>query len=162
MTSSATSLSSSLATRDTGTRTRKTQETASSLKERSTPSMVQSQSGCPGTDWDSSCLLSIPPYMRRTEGTENTVVDLFNLGLTNSEIAEAVDRMYGTKVSRSTVSNITNRIISSIESFKSRQLASEYAVIYIDATMMALRRDTVQGGRSHCIGHPYRRHQGNY
>ena len=86
----------------------------------------------------------IPPYMRRTEGTENTVIDLFNLGLTNSEIAEAVDRMYGTKVSRSTVSNITNRIISSIESFKSRQLASEYAVIYIDATMMALRRDTVQ------------------
>ena len=86
----------------------------------------------------------IPPYMRRTEGTENTVIDLFNLGLTNSEIAEAVERMYGTKVSRSTVSNITNRIISSIESFKSRQLASEYAVIYIDATMMALRRDTVQ------------------
>lgn len=47
----------------------------------------------------------IPPYMRRTEGTENTVIDLFNLELTNSEIAEAVDRMYGTKVSRSTVSS---------------------------------------------------------
>ena len=89
----------------------------------------------------------IPPYMRRTEGKKNTVIDLFNPGLTNSEIAKAVDRMYGTKVSRSTVSNITNRIISSIESFKSGksgQLASEYAVIYIDATMMALRRDTVQ------------------
>ena len=86
----------------------------------------------------------IPAYVRRTEGTERSVIDLFDLGLTNSEITEAVDRMFGAKVSKGTVSNITNRIISNIDSFKNRTLASEYAVIYIDATMMPLRRDTVQ------------------
>ena len=86
----------------------------------------------------------IPAYVRRTEGTERSVIDLFDLGLTNSEITEAVDRMFGAKVSKGTVSNITNRIITSIDSFKNRTLASEYAVIYIDATMMPLRRDTVQ------------------
>ncbi|KRN51088.1 hypothetical protein IV49_GL001162 [Kandleria vitulina DSM 20405] len=52
--------------------------------------------------------------------------------------------MFGAKVSKGTVSNITNRIISNIDSFKNRTMASEYAVIYIDATMMPLRRDTVQ------------------
>jgi transposase-like protein len=83
-------------------------------------------------------------YVRRTEGTERSVIDLFDLGLINSEITEAVDRMFGAKVSKGTVSNITNRIISNIDSFKNRTLASEYAVIYIDATMMPLRRDTVQ------------------
>ncbi|WP_274519126.1 transposase [Kandleria vitulina] len=86
----------------------------------------------------------IPAYVRRTEGTERSVIDLFDLGLTNSEITEAVDRMFGAKVSKGTVSNITNRIISNIDSYKNPTMASEYAVIYIDATMMPLRRDTVQ------------------
>ena len=86
----------------------------------------------------------IPAYMRRTQETENSIIDLFDLGLTNSEITEAVEKMFGAKVSRGTVSNITNRIISNIDSFKNRRLAKEYAVVYIDATMMPLRRDTVQ------------------
>ena len=82
----------------------------------------------------------IPAYVRRTEGTERSVIDLFDLGLTNSEITEAVDRMFGANVSKGTVSNIANRIISNIDSFKNRTLASEYAVIYI----VPLRHDTVQ------------------
>nr|WP_270595072.1 hypothetical protein [Faecalibacillus faecis] len=32
---------------------------------------------------------------------------------------------------------------SSSDKFKSRQLSKEYAVVYTDATCMALRRDTV-------------------
>jgi len=51
--------------------------------------------------------------------------------------------MYGTKMSKATVSNITNRIIANVEAFRNRKLSSEYAVIYLDVTMMALRRDTV-------------------
>ena len=65
----------------------------------------------------------IPAYMRRTQETENSIIDLFNLGLINREITEAVDRMFGAKVSR----NITNGIISNIDSFKKRRLAKEYA-----------------------------------
>jgi transposase-like protein len=45
----------------------------------------------------------IPAYVRRTEGTERSVIDLFDLGLINSEITEAVDRMFGAKVSKGIV-----------------------------------------------------------
>lgn len=74
----------------------------------------------------------------------DTVIRLFDMGLTNSDIVSAVEKVYGPHYSRQTVSNITDTVIARIDKFKKRQLCERYAVIYIDATSIALRRDTVQ------------------
>ena len=68
---------------------------------------------------------------------------MFNIGMTNSDIVEAVKKIYGSAISKSSVSNITNKIIANVEAFRRRTLSDRYAVIYLDVTMMALRRDTV-------------------
>lgn len=85
----------------------------------------------------------IPKYKRRDDSTERTILDLYENGMTNSEIARVVQHLCGTRYSRQTISNITDKAISCIDSFKQRALCSEYAVIFMDGTSMSLRRDTV-------------------
>ena len=85
----------------------------------------------------------LPKYQRRDNSTETTIVDLYDKGMTNNEIAAVIEKLCGARYSKQTISNITDKVITNIEAFKNRQLSKEYAVIYTDATCMALRRDTV-------------------
>ncbi|MDD3810227.1 MAG: IS256 family transposase [Erysipelotrichaceae bacterium] len=85
----------------------------------------------------------VPKYQRNDLATTNTVIDLFNSGMTNSDIVKTVESIYGRKYSRQTVSNITKEIVAHVEAFKNRPLNKQYAVVYTDATVIPLRRDTV-------------------
>jgi putative transposase len=85
----------------------------------------------------------VPKYERRDTRTEDTIVKLFQTGLTNEEISEIIESLYEKKYSRGTISNITETVIANVEAFKARRLEAEYAVIYLDATYVPLRRDTV-------------------
>ncbi len=85
----------------------------------------------------------VPKYERRDTRTEEIIVKLFQTGLTNDEISVIVESLYDKKYSKGTISNITEQVIANVEAFKQRQLDSEYAVIYLDATYVLLRRDTV-------------------
>lgn len=86
----------------------------------------------------------VPKYERRDTRIEELIVKLFQTGLTNSEISEIVESLYEKKYSRGTISNITEKIVADVEAFRKRTLSSEYAVIYLDATYVPLRRDTVR------------------
>ncbi|MFA5066677.1 MAG: IS256 family transposase [Candidatus Izemoplasmatales bacterium] len=86
----------------------------------------------------------VPKYERRDIRTEELIVKLFQTGLTNSEISEIVESLYEKKYSRGTISNITEKIVADVEAFRKRSLSGEYAVIYLDATYVPLRRDTVR------------------
>lgn len=85
----------------------------------------------------------IPRYRRRDFSTEETILDLYEEGMTNTEIANIIQKLCGTRYSKQTISNITDKALESIESFKNRPLNKEYAVVFLDGTSMALRRDTV-------------------
>ena len=85
----------------------------------------------------------VPKYNRKDNTTEETILKLFQTGLTNDEIADIVEALYAKKYSKTTVSNITNQVIANIEKFNSRIINDKYAVIYTDATFISLRRDSV-------------------
>lgn len=85
----------------------------------------------------------LPKYQRHDHSTDKTIIDLFDRGLSNHDISNIVNQLCGARYSKQTISNITDKCIENIDSFKSRQLSSEYAVVYTDATCMSLRRDTV-------------------
>jgi transposase-like protein len=85
----------------------------------------------------------IPKYERRDTKTEEIIVKLFQTGLTTEEISIIVESLYDKKYSKGTISNITEQVIANVEAFKQKQLESEFAVIYLDATYIPLRRDTV-------------------
>jgi transposase-like protein len=68
---------------------------------------------------------------------------LFQTGMTNSEIATIVEALYDKKYSKQTITNITNEFIANVEAFRQRAIYSQFAVIYLDATYISIRRDTV-------------------
>ena len=85
----------------------------------------------------------LPKYQRRDNSTDQTIIDLYQAGLTNSEIASTIKKLFGASYLKQIVSNITDKVITNIEAFKDRPLSKEYAVVYTDATCLSLRRDTV-------------------
>lgn len=86
----------------------------------------------------------VPKYERRDTRTEELILKLFQTGLTNTEIAQIAESLYAKKYSRTTISNITKKVVANIEAFRNRKLKNDYAVIYLDATYVPLRRDTVR------------------
>lgn len=85
----------------------------------------------------------VPKYERRETKVEEIIVKLFQTGLTNNEIAYIAESLYSKKYSSQTISNITEQIIANVDSFRHKALQEEYAVIYLDATYLPIRRDTV-------------------
>lgn len=87
---------------------------------------------------------TLPAY-KRTNGTlEETVIDLFQKGITLSEIADLIEKMYGHHYTPQTMSNMTKVFTEEVSAFKKRKLNSHYAVIYLDATYIPLKRKTVE------------------
>src|SRR6266540_3670194 len=66
-------------------------------------------------------------------GVEDLVVSLVAKGLTTGEVAAHLAEVYGTQVSRQTISTITDRVLEGLAAFKSRPLDAVYPVIFIDA-----------------------------
>ena len=85
----------------------------------------------------------IPKYERHDRTTEETVLKLFESGLSNAEIAKTIEKIYEKKYSKTTISNITNRFIDIINEFKNKPIKKHYAIIYTDATYIYLRRGNV-------------------
>lgn len=87
---------------------------------------------------------TIDRYQRRTDSLEDMVIHLYRRGITTREIAELMEKMYGNYYTPATMSNITQNVAEQVERFQQRPLADKYAVVYVDATYVHLRRDTVE------------------
>ena len=85
----------------------------------------------------------IPDYARRTDDLETTIITLYRKGITTREIADLIEKLYGHHSSAATVSNITEAVKTQVETFHSRPLSEQYVVIFMDATYLNVRRDSV-------------------
>ena len=86
---------------------------------------------------------TVPAYRRTNDTLEETVIHLFRKGITMSEIADLIEKMYGHHYTPQTMSNITKSFTEEVTSFKERELHDRYAAIYMDATYIPLKRKTV-------------------
>jgi putative transposase len=86
---------------------------------------------------------TLPSYQRQSDILEDTIIHLYQKGITTTEIAELIKKMYGQYYTKQTISNLTKAVDKQVTAFKERQLASKYAVVYLDATYIPLKRGTV-------------------
>ncbi|HGF7939847.1 TPA: IS256 family transposase [Enterococcus faecium] len=86
---------------------------------------------------------TLPAYKRTNDSLETTIIQLFQKGITMSEISELIEKMYGHHYTPQTISNMTKIVSEDIIAFKERSLESRYSVIFIDATHIPLKRQTV-------------------
>src|SRR5438094_5327793 len=70
---------------------------------------------------------------RRLTGVDEIVLSLYAKGLTMGEIAAHFDHIYGAKVSKETISRITDKVVEEMTEWSNRPLEPVYAAVFIDA-----------------------------
>lgn len=84
------------------------------------------------------------PYSRRENWLEEAIISMYKGGMSTRDIAQFIEKMYGTKYSPTTITNITNVVLADVDEWRSRPLKKRYSVIYMDGMYVALKRDTVE------------------
>jgi len=80
-------------------------------------------------------------YAANTNELEEKILGLYAKGLSTRDIHDALQDMYGVNVSAATISTITDKVWSLVEAWQSRPLASVYAMLYLDAIHVKIRRE---------------------
>jgi putative transposase len=70
---------------------------------------------------------------RRLDGLAGNVISLYAKGLTTGDIQAHLAEIYGTEVSRDTISRITDAVLDDMVTWQNRPLDRVYPVILIDA-----------------------------
>lgn len=86
---------------------------------------------------------TLPAYKRTDDSLETTIIQLFEKGITMSEISDLIEKMYGHYYTPQTISNISKMVSEDVLAFKERSLEAKYSVIFMDATHIPLKRQTV-------------------
>lgn len=76
---------------------------------------------------------------RRLTGVDEIVLSLSAKGLTTGEIAAHFDDVYGAKVSKDTISRITDKVLGEMAEWANRPLDPVYPVIFVDAIHVKVR-----------------------
>jgi transposase-like protein len=83
--------------------------------------------------------VTVPKHQRRLDGLTGNVISLYAKGLTTGEIQSHLLEIYGTEISRETISKITDTIVDEMLAWQNRPLDPVYPVLLIDAIVVKVR-----------------------
>jgi len=72
---------------------------------------------------------------------EQKVIAMYAKGNSVRDIQDMLEELYGIDVSPSTISTITDKVWELVEAWQNRPLAPVYAIVYLDAIHIKLKRD---------------------
>lgn len=81
----------------------------------------------------------VPKRKRRLGGVDEMVLSLSAKGLTHGEISAHLEEIYGAKVSKETVTRITDGVLATMVEWQNRPLDPVYPVMFIDAINVKIR-----------------------
>jgi putative transposase len=76
---------------------------------------------------------------RRLDGIDEIVLSLTARGLTTGDIAAHFAEVYGARVSKDTISKITDKVVEEMTEWRNRPLDRVYPVLFVDAIMVKVR-----------------------
>ncbi len=76
---------------------------------------------------------------RRLAGVDELVISLSAKGLTTGEVQAHLAEVYGARVSRQTISTITDKVVDAMTEWQNRPLDPVYPVVFIDAIHVKIR-----------------------
>lgn len=85
----------------------------------------------------------VPKRARRIGNINATVLSLYSRGMTTRDIEAHFQEVYGTKLSRETISTITDVVIDEIKAWQSRPLDEVYPILYVDAIRLRVKDNGV-------------------
>ncbi len=86
---------------------------------------------------------TVPKHQRRLDGLTGNVISLYAKGMTTGDIQAYLFEIYGTEISRETISKITDQIVEDMAAWQRRPLERLYPVLLIDAIIIKVRDSQV-------------------
>jgi putative transposase len=74
----------------------------------------------------------IPKHQTRWAGFDNKILSPYARGMTVREIQSHLEAMYGTEVSPTLISSVTDAVIDEVKAWQNRPLDSIYPIVYLD------------------------------
>jgi transposase-like protein len=78
---------------------------------------------------------------RRLAGFDDKVLSLYARGMSTREMQGHLEDLYGTEVSPTLISTITDAVLDDVRPWQARPLASVYPIVYCDALCVKSRQD---------------------
>jgi transposase-like protein len=82
---------------------------------------------------------TVPKGQRRLDGLSGQVVSLYAKGMSTGDIQAHLAEIYGTDISRDTISRITDAVVEDMVAWQNRPLDRIYPVVLIDAIVVKIR-----------------------
>lgn len=83
----------------------------------------------------------IPTGSNDVSGLEEKVISMYAKGLSDRDISDTVDEIYGFRMSHETISRVVDRIQPRLLEWQTRQLNKCYAFVYLDALMVSVKSE---------------------
>lgn len=81
----------------------------------------------------------LPKYARNINGFEEKVIRMYGLGMSDRQISEQIDELFGCRLSADMISDITDKIVPEIQDWQKRRLDAIYPVVFIDAIHFSVK-----------------------
>jgi putative transposase len=83
--------------------------------------------------------VTVPKGQRRLDGLTGNVISLYAKGMTTGDIQAHLAEIYGTEISRDTISRVTDAVVDDLLAWQNRPLDRVYPVLLIDAIVVKIR-----------------------
>jgi len=81
----------------------------------------------------------IPKHQTRWSGFDDKILSLYARGMTVREIQSHLEEMYGTEVSPTLISSVTDAVVDEVKAWQGRALDSVYPIVYLDCIHAKVR-----------------------
>lgn len=83
----------------------------------------------------------IPKRSKDVSGIEDKVLAMYARGMSQRDIAETIEDIYGFEISHETISHITDRVIDTAKEWQNRPLKQFYTFLFVDCLYVNIRKD---------------------
>ncbi|MBV8048357.1 MAG: IS256 family transposase [Paludibacterium sp.] len=86
----------------------------------------------------------VSKHQTRWAGFDDKIISLYARGMTVREIQAHLEEMYGTEVSPSLISSVTDAVVDEVKAWQARPLDPIYPIVYLDCIHVKVREGTVR------------------
>lgn len=83
----------------------------------------------------------IPKRMTDVSGIEDKVLSMYAKGMSQRDIADTIEDIYGFEISHETISNITDQVIETANEWQNRPLKKFYSFVFVDCLYVNIRKE---------------------
>ncbi len=83
----------------------------------------------------------IPKYATRFDGLDEKIISFYARGLSTRDIQSELEEIYGTTLSPTLISSVTDAVLADVRAWQARPLDSCFPIVYLDCLVVKVKTD---------------------